>query len=420
MTRSPLSPLSPPVLVALCWALTFAIAGLSLSLPEIFDLVPVFMAREDITLAGFSYLGSLWIGLCFLVYLTADLGAKHSLPGRIPFQISLDVNRAARLCFYANTIFLGITVLWIMTTARTVGGLNDLTALVYADSLAARDLLLQNKLFTGMRLFYAALPATGALAAVLLASRGAMGLSRRNRRYCQIILVANLCALLVLPIVMSQRLLLLQFLMSSYAGVCMVRGRIVGIGYLPLAMVLFLATWILREAVTNQSLSGTVLNVGMQKLAFYFVNDLWNSYRPLNSEISHTLGLFSLRGVLFFSFTDGYFAQVLSDRIVAIEEVRGGGDFSIFTAPYVDFGPFLGIVFVAVMAVVFRYAFWIGHQSVTGAVIYGQVAASLLFSTHGVYFTHQNFLFSVLVVVVLGRAAAPGPGRGVIAGARRA
>lgn len=420
MTRSPLSPLSPPVLVVLCWALTFAIVGLSLSLPQVFDLVPVFMAREDITLAGFSYLGSLWIGLCFLVYLTADFGAKHSLPRARPFQIALDPNRAARLCFYVNTTFLGITAFWILTAANSVGGLNDLTALVYADSLAARDLLLQNKLFTGMRLFYAALPATGALAAVLLTNRSAMGLNRRNRRYCQIILVANLCALLVLPIVMSQRLLLLQFLMSSYAGVCMARGRVVGIGYLPLAMMLFLATWMLREAVTNPSTPGTVFNVGMQKLAFYFVNDLWNSYRPLNSEISHTLGLFSLRGVLFFSFTDGYFAQVLSERIVSIEDVRGGGDFSIFTAPYVDFGPFLGIAFVAGMAIVFRYTFWIGRQSVIGAVIYGQVAASLLFSTHGVYFTHQNFFFSVIVLGVLGRAAAPGPGRGAIEGARHA
>lgn len=407
MTRRTLAPLAPPVLVVFCWTLTFAIAGVALLLPQQFDFVPVFMAREDITLAGFSYLGSLWIALCLLVYLTADFGTKFALPRDVPFQITMNGNRAAKLCFCANMVFLGITAVWVMTAAKAVGGLNELAALVYADSLAARDLLLQNKLFTGMRLFYAALPATGALAAVLLAVRRATGLSPRSRRLCQFTFAVNLCALLILPVVMSQRLLLLQFLLSSYAGVCMVRGRVVGVGYIPLGVVLFLVTWTLREAVTNPSLPDAAFSVGMQKLAFYFVNDLWNSYRPLASEISHTLGLFTLRGVLFFTFTDGYFAQVLSERMLAIEEVRGGGDFSIFTAPYVDFGPFFGILFVSGMAVVFRYTYWIGRRSVIGAVIYGQVAASLPFSTHGVYFTHHNFLFSVVVLLMLARAAGP-------------
>lgn len=410
-----LNTLSPPVLIIICWTMTFAIAGYALARPDRFDLVAYFLSRENIDLAAFTRMGTLWIALCFLVYLVADFAFKSTLPAPRPMRISINVNRAASLCFWANVLFLGITVLWILVSARHVGGVMNLAALVYADSLAARDLLLQNKLFTGMRLFYAVLPATGALAATLLATPQDAGLARRYRRMCLATVIVNLIALLVLPIVMSQRLLLLQFILSAYIGACLVRGRIVGLAYLPLGLALFLATWILREAVTNPMLDRSAFDLGMQKLAFYFVNDLWNSYSPLATEISHTFGMFSLRGLLFFTFTDGFFATFLADRLAAIEDVRGGGDFSIFTAPYVDFGPFIGAAFVACFAVAFRYAFHMGRQTLTGAVIYGQLGASLLFSTHGVYFTHHNFFFSVMVLAFIGyraRLARTRPGRG--------
>lgn len=402
-----LSLLSPPVLIAFCWVLTFVMAGLTLALPNRFDLVEVFMAREDIGVAAFSALGSLWIVLCFLTYITVDFGVGRNMRPARPMQVSFDPDRCARLNFSANLIFLGITGLWIFITARQIGGVANLAFMVYADSLAARDLLLQNKLFTGMRLFYAALPATGALAAALLALPKRCRLDRHSRRLCQITVIVNLLALLVLPIVMSQRLLLLQFILSAYIGVLMVRGRIVGLHYIPLGVALFMALWVLREAITNPTLERSAWDIGTQKLAFYFVNDLWNSYKPLAEEIKHSFGMFSLRGLLFFTFTDGYFGALMSNRLIDIEEVRGGGDFSIFTAPYVDFGPFIGAGFIALAAAAFRYAFHRARESFIWAAIYGQIGASLLFSTHGVYFTHHNFFFSVIVLVWVCRAARP-------------
>ncbi|MEP2145692.1 MAG: hypothetical protein ABJI45_08170 [Paracoccaceae bacterium] len=380
-------------------------AGLALVLPDRFDLVEVFMAREDIGIAAFSAIGSLWIILCFLVYLTVDYGVERGLPRVRPMRIGFDPSRAATLNFRANLILLGVTGLWIFLTANHVGGVTNLAILAYSDSLAARDLLLENKLFTGMRLFYAALPATGALAAALIALPNAIGLSRNSKRLCQITVAVNLLSLLILPIVMSQRLLLLQLILSAYIGVCMVRGRLVGVRYIPLGMGLFMTMWVLREAITNPSLDRSAWDVGTQKLAYYFVNDLWNTYKPLTTDIKHTFGMFSLRGVLFFTFTDGYFAALLSDRLVAIENVRGGGDFSIFTAPYVDFGPIIGAGLIAFVALIFRIAYHSGRQSFIYAVIYGQIGASLLFSTHGVYFTHHNFFFSVIVLVLVCHAA---------------
>ena len=404
--RPGLTLLAPPVLIVICWAPTFVMAGLALALPNRFDLVAVFMALEDIGVAAFSTLGSLWIGLCFLIYLTVDHGVARGLHPVRPMQIRFDQNRASTLNFRANLIFLGVTGMWIVMTAHQVGGLPNLVILAYADSLAARDLLLQNKLFTGMRLFTLHFPPRSfggytARPACICGVETTQQTLVSNHR-CSEFAVSSGSANRDVAAVVAAAVHSIGLHWPLHG-----RGRLVAVHYIPLGAGLFMAMWVLREAVTNPTLDRAAWDIGTQKLAFYFVNDLWNSYKPLVTEIKHTFGMFSLRGVLFFTFTDGYFGALLSDRIFAIEEVRGGGDFSLFTAPYVDFGPFIGAGFVALAAVVFRYAFHKGRQSFTWAAIYGQTGASLLFSTHGVYFTHHNFFFSVIVLAWICHAARP-------------
>lgn len=410
-----LRPLSPVTLVVFCWAVTLGVAGATLARIERFDLIPIFMDREALELAAFTGTGAAWIATALVVYCVADLGTSTALPARRAFRLDIDLDRAAHLVFWTNAGLLGITGLWIVLTAAQVGGLMQLAALAYLDALGARDLLLQNKLFTGMRLFYAALPATGCFAAAILAADRHGQLSTRSWRLCQAVLIINAAALVILPIVMSQRLLLLQFILSAYVTACLIKGRMFGLGYLGLGLGLFLTTWVLRESVTNAHFTRSAVDVGLQKLAFYFVNDLWNSFAPLQHEIAHTYGAFSLKGLMFFTFTDGYFARVLAPQLAASEEVRGGGDFSIFTAPFVDFGPYGAALYIALAAGLFRYAFHRGRERLVWAALYGQIGAALMFCTHGIYFTHQNFLFSLIVIALLARAArrTPHPARGM-------
>ena len=162
--------------------------------------------------------------------------------------------------------------------------------MAYADSIGARDVLLGNKLFTGMRLFYAALPATGCLAAAILTMAIYGPLSKKARLMCITTLSLNVIALFILPMVMSQRLLLFQLLLSSYLVTCLLRRRLAGVAWLGIATVLFLTTWVLRESVTNGLIERSALDIGAQKLAFYYVNDLWNGFAPLQVDIPHTLG----------------------------------------------------------------------------------------------------------------------------------
>lgn len=394
--------LSPLSLIGVCWGLTFAMAALALTLPGQFDLLPVFMAREQLDLDAFTWLGALWLLTAVLALTAGDLGARNSLPPprpRAPAGLTGQINlpRAAQITAWVNTLFLGVTLLWIALTAQQNGGLAALIALAGQDALGARDMLLDNKLFTGMRLFYAALPATGCLAAAILAA-GGRSLPKRARRRCRDILILNTVALLVLPVVMSQRLLLLQFILSAYLVTCLIRRRITGLPWLILGAFGFLAVWVLREQLTNPQFHRSALDIGLQKLAFYFVNDLWNSFAPLSGDALPTLGAQTLHGLMVLSFTDGLFDPMLAGRVQAVEHLRGGGEFSLLTAPYVDFGLVGGALFLYLAGYLLRYGFHRAHGSLLWAAIYAQAGAALLFSSHGLYLTHQNCLFSLLVI----------------------
>ncbi len=397
--------LTPPALLLICWGLTFVVAGLALANPQHFDLLAVFMQREELDPHAFSRLGLAWLMLALLVLLVGDLACRRALLPRRKFAAGLNANRAAELTFWANLCFLAITALWVLLTARKLGGLAQLAALTLVDTLAARDLLLGNKLFTGMRLAYAALPATGCLAAGLLAlPRGA--LIQRNRRRCRLVLVLNIAALMLLPVVMSQRLLLLQLLLSSYLVACMVRQRLFGLRWLALGALLFFAIWTLRESLTNPLiLHRSAFNLGLQKLAFYFTNDLWNSFAPLHADIPRTLGGLSFGGLIELTFTDNLIRPALAERLKAAEALRGGGEFSLLTAPLVDFGPLGAAVYLFLAGIIFRLIYHLGRQRLIWTVIYAQIGAALLFSSHGAYVTHQNLLFSLIVISALARMA---------------
>jgi len=390
--------LSPSNLMLICWGATIAIAGITLGNLKHFDLVALFMARENLDLTAFTLIGGIWITLSMLVYLIGDMAARASLKNAHTFMTNFDLERAAATVFGINLILITITCLWIILSAAKLGGLMNLVAMAYVDSTGARDILLGNKLFTGMRLFYAALPATGCLAAAILTMKTYQPLSRKAQFFCITTLSINVVALFILPMVMSQRLLLFQLLLSSYLVTCLLRRRVTGIAWLGLATVLFLTAWVLRESVTNALIERPILDIGMQKLAFYYVNDLWNGFAPLHIEIPHTLGGVSLRGFMFLTFTDGLFGQILEPKMARLDSVLGGGDFPFFTAAYVDFGPLLGALFIATCAFIFRTIFVKAHQSLVWACAYAQLGAALLFSTHGIYFTHQNFLFSIAII----------------------
>jgi len=390
--------LSPLSLLLICWSLSGATVAFTLTNLDQLDLVQTFMRREHLGLSVFAATGLAWLLLALLAYAVGDMAAHVSRPRHQRVAAQIDLIHAAHLTFAINLLLLSVTAVWIATAAAKTGGLMNLASSAYTDSLTTRDLLLENKLFPGMRLFYAALPATACLATAILC----LGpLPRKIRGLLLATLIGNTLALFVLPIIMSQRLLLLQLLLSCYLVACLIRGRLVGWGWSLLAIGLFLGLWMVREAITNPMIGHSTLDIGMQKLAFYLVNDMWNGFAPLAVKIPHTWGGLNLEGVMFLTLTDGYFTRILAPRAEALQAVLGGGEFPLLTAAYVDFGPVLGALSLALVGFAIRRIFIQARYSLGFAVAYAQIGAALVFSSHSVYFTHQNMLFSIALIAAL-------------------
>ena len=132
---------------------------------------------------------------------------------------------------------------------------------------------------------------------------------------------------------------------------------------------------------------------------------------PLAQSIPHTWGKLTFEGLSFLTFTDGYFLALMKPKMEALDAVLGGGEFPFFTTAYVDFGPVLGAALLLAFGFIFHLIYHMARQSLGWAAIYAQIGAALLFSSHSVYVTHQNFLFSVGLIALIARATRRWPGR---------
>jgi hypothetical protein len=405
--RGSLVLVSPPALFLFVWALAAIIAAWVLARPEANDLAHLFIARHRLDLAAFAAGPVAWAlllsGALALGYAAAGLGlrGRPASVGRQTGEVGAAV--AAQRLFWLNAGFLGVTALWVGLTMHAVGGIDAYLALAGTDALGARDLLLEGKLFTGMRLLYAALPATAALAAALLA-RG--GHSRMTRRMCLAVVVLNLAALFLLTLVMSQRLLVLQLVVACYVAATVARGRLVALSLVPVAVLIFAAGWVAHEALTNPGLMRPAGEIAAQKFAFYMVNDLWNTVRPLRGDAPWGGGLFSFQFAFFFTLSDGAVYAAHAARLEALEAFRGGGEFSLLSAPFVDFGPLGGAGYLLLYGGVMRLLWHRSGRSAGDAAIYGQAATAILLSVHNNFVASQDFVFAVMVILAVTRLPA--------------
>ncbi|WP_330646974.1 O-antigen polymerase (plasmid) [Thioclava litoralis] len=399
--------LSPIALLAFSWTLTIGIGALPFLNPEHYGLALYFLAREELGPELISWAGILWLGVALMFFVALSGLTLLGAPDRFDARPHTDLDRMARRVFRVNCFCLGVTLAWIAVSAAQMGGLGALVAQAQSNALALRDQMLENKLFSGMRLLYGALPATGAMACVLLAAGRKFGtLSPHARRLLLSVALTDLVALTLLPIIMSQRILLLHLLMASYFGICMVHQRIVALPQLVLGAGLFLLIWILRESVTNPTLSDHgAVELGLQKLVFYASNDLLNTLQPFTRDFDHTLGFFSFRFLLILTQTEGSVLSLIPSRLEGVEEVRGGGEWSMLTTPYVDFGVAGALVLLAFFAIATAVTFHRGHFSLTAAGLYAHMAAGFMLSTHVQYFTNINFVVILCLTGFIGASA---------------
>jgi hypothetical protein len=395
--------LSPGPLVAIAWL--FTIAGVTVGY-VLRDSLPV-MART-MSLNGFGFhfpiTGMIWIGLSLLMFLVLSLAATRPLPRTLPAFRPADLSLSLRLAALVHAFIVLVVVVWVLLGARSVGGFDRLIALAAEqETIAAREAILDNKLFPGMRLLYTGLGCLGVLGSCVFAVNIRSEDRIRNDMLIGLgMFLVSVVVLSILPIFLSQRILLIHMVLSTFVAVSLVSGRLFHVRYGLVLMALLLTVWSLREAVTvgEWASEHSSARIGLEKLIYYLVNDFYNAVIPFSTDFPHTFGLISFNFIVDYSPFSGAIYTAGADRLDAVHAMSAGGAYPALTAPYVDFS-WMGIALTAALALVFSWVFNRAQRSFAFAVVYGQIGGALLLGPHSAWYSNPNFTFNILLTLLV-------------------
>jgi hypothetical protein len=396
--------LSPAPLIVVSWF--FTIVGVMFGYAARNDL-PVMVRTMELNGIDFDFpvAGMVWIGVCLLVVFVFGLASMRPISRDArAIESPEDLSRAVRIAAVGHAAIVLVVIAWVIAGAAQVGGFDRLIAMAAEqETYEARDIILANKLFPGMRLLYTGLISLGIFGAcVFAANLKSPSRIRSDMRIGAAMFLASTVTLSILPIFLSQRILLVQMVLSTFVAVSMVAGRPFHLRYAAVLSALLFAVWSLREAVTVGPWASdySAARIGGEKLAYYLVNDFYNAVKPFSTEIEHTFGFYSFNFLLYFSTVEDVIREAFADRISAVEQMRAGGVFPAFTAPYVDFS-WMGVFFIVALVLFFTWVFNRAHRSFTLSVIYGQIGGALLLTPHVAWYTHHNFIFNVLLTLIV-------------------
>lgn len=396
--------LSPPAIVFFVWVLTTGGAYIGYSFADQMPILSQAMRNYGVDF-NYPLAGIVWVILCMIVFLVFSVPMLQAVPAFGPEPgSSHNLSKAIRVAALVMIAFSVVILLWLTTSAAQLGGFGSLFNMLQSfEGLEARDALLENKLFVGMRLLYTAFFSLSTFGVCVIAHNIRTGdRIRSDMMIAGAITAAAILLLILLAVVLLIRIIALQTIIAAFVASSMIMGRIVGLKYFPLGLIVLFSIWSSKEALTvgQWDLDASPFQVGFERLIFYLVNDFGNSVWPFSFDTPHTYGLFSFKFVVFFSLQETYVFHLLRDELDVLNTVRGGGEFPIFTAPYVDFSYF-GIIFIIFIAMLFTYIFNRAHRNFTFAWLYGMIGAGLFISTHVPYYSAHDFIFNVMIALFI-------------------
>lgn len=365
MNRFGIFLLSPPTILFAAWLMTAVGATLGYIFHDSMPILARAMREYRIDF-NFPLLGVVWVSVGMGTFLLFSVPLLKR-PGRPPQPGSSHaLSTAVRVALAAYLFSVALILAWVGLAAARVGGVGALVQMAQSFEVdAARNVLRDNTFFTGMRLFYAGFMGFGIFGACIVAHNFRTG--DRNRIDIAIGALMFMSAVVLLgglSVILSQRLLAIQTVLGAFIGASVISGRLYGVKYAPFFILVLFVIWSAREAVTvgRWDPDANPAMVGLERLLFYFVNDFGNSVWPFQGDTPHTYGFFTFRFAIYFSLQDTYFAALLNQELRELLEFRGGGEFPIFTAPYIDFS-YYGMIVIAFVAILFTYIFNRAHSS---------------------------------------------------------
>lgn len=346
--------------------------------------------------------GYLWLLLAYLFFAGGVLVARawgvHQKP---------DYSQVRSFFFFKSLLVLFavtsvVAFLWIGVAIIQFGGLAAIMEVAASDNVVAREAIV-GAAFPGGRLVSSGFVGIAVICASCLAATE-LRLTFPQRLVVIGMFIVALIYLSLAPILISGRINFFIACIGSFIAASIVRGRIIGVGYLLIGVAMLAFVWTIKQYfVMGHVTEESVAAQGWQSIMFYIYNDVYNALVPVqNNEGDLTLGWHSLRFVFFLTFTNKMFQAYNAEAIVEAQQWMGGGEIPLLGGPYIDFG-FAGVIVLFVMGYVVQYVFMKSSRHFFYSAAYGLIFACLLLSIHSAYLTSQEVAYNLIVITLMGR-----------------
>jgi len=380
--------------------------------------------RYGVVDVTFTPHGFLWVTACIAAFLVGAKLANQKLlvissPFRDRVSASDDLNiwdswRVNVSSIPILTFAAGIALLLVYWTAVAifqVGSLSSFLSTLVQSWHDIRNLWPNQKPFTGARLLY-----TGLIGVVIFAASG-IGLTEfssegesdselpSNSRAWLVILTLGLVPLMILPLLVSQRILLATAITGGIAAYTATSDRGISLKYPVGGLLTGMTVWtsqeVIRAGLSTETIGGSI-RYGVSRLLLYFTNDVGNLHRGIKHVSGHTYGTESFSFVLSYLFIKDeikgeYFQSVYRELSLYI----GGGGFTGLGVPYLDFGVF-GLILVLIWGYASQSFYIKAKSDIISAQIYGLLASSIVLSWHTSILSNPLFWFNASLLIVFG------------------
>jgi hypothetical protein len=344
-----------------------------------------------------------WLLTSLLAFFVGTIIAKKR-HRRVPIVVSdtWSEDRAFRALVVAFLFISTVATLWVGVTVAKFG-IGALIALTNEQHMVARSIIL-DAAFPGGRIVSGGFIAISVFSATLMAAPRDRPLGWKRKLQLGAMFFVGMAYLALIPILISGRINFFAAVIGSYIGVCIVKRRLYGFKYLPIAALLMTVVWGAKEYFTLKHVTTvSAWDQAYQGALFYYFNDVSNGLNIIgNLNGYYSWGWESARFGYFFTLTDDFgLARALRNSEYT-GDIKTAGEYPLMMGPYVDFG-FMGLVWLGIIGFACQSAYIKAYLDTRYAALYGLVFAALAMCVHASYITNHDIVFNCIVVAILAR-----------------
>ncbi|MFC7114605.1 O-antigen polymerase [Natronoarchaeum sp. GCM10025703] len=400
---------SPAILFVVTWVISHIAAYIG---PK--ELV---YGLHDVPRATITVEGSLWVIISTAVFLLGVFVANRvQLQIKMPNDIfrhqyikqTMEKSDISLLLFYLYGVaILFLLFCWTVLAIYQIGSFRTFLSGLLSDWHSTGQLWREQKPFPGARLLY-----TGFISVMIFSAASLAVIGRDNplinHRYYNnqrltTLLIIGLIPLTVLPILVSQRLLLAAAIIGSLITYISISDKGIPVVYPIIGTIIGFSVWTIQEVVRVRSSPDSVITsvtYSIDRILFYFSNDIGNLHRSITYISEHTYGFETFGFIFQYLFIeDDVRDAYLTSVYAAIEPTQGGGTATALGIPYLDFGVF-GLVIIFLWGYVSQIAYSKSSQSFLSSQIYGLIAASIVLSWHSPLWSLPIFWHNVSIIIL--------------------